>query len=290
MSTLPDVWFPNIGIKISRLPQIAFTVFGVKIYCYALFIITGIIVGLFLAIREAKRTGQNPDTYYDFFMWALPISIICARLYYVIFSWSYYKNDPKMIILGIRQGGLAIYGGVIGAVITILIYSKIKKINPFLLSDTMAPSLIIGQAIGRWGNFTNREAFGAYTDNILAMRYKKDQVFHLTKNILDNLKNINGVEYIQVHPTFLYESLWNLLVFIFLMFYRKHKKFTGEITLLYFLCYGIGRTFIESLRTDQLLIGNTNIAVSQLISIVLAIISFIIIFYKRCRLKKQTTI
>ena len=290
MSTLPDVWFPNIGIKISRLPQIAFTVFGVKIYCYALFIITGIIVGLFLAIREAKRTGQNPDTYYDFFMWALPISIICARLYYVIFSWSYYKNDPKMIILGIRQGGLAIYGGVIGAVITILIYSKIKKINPFLLSDTMAPSLIIGQAIGRWGNFTNREAFGAYTDNILAMRYKKDQVFHLTKNILDNLKNINGVEYIQVHPTFLYESLWNLLVFIFLMFYRKHKKFTGEITLLYFLYYGIGRTFIESLRTDQLLIGNTNIAVSQLISIVLALISFIIIFYKRYRLKKQTTI
>lgn len=282
----PEIWFPNLGIKIQHLSRVAITIFNIDIYWYAIIIVIGILCGLLLAQHEAKRTNQNPDIYWDFAIIAIFISIICARLYYVIFSWDSYKNN-LIKIFAIREGGLAIYGGIIGGILTAIVFCKVRKIKLGVLADVTAPSLLLGQSIGRWGNFVNREAFGDYTDSLFALRYKLEQVSNVPVSVFEKRLIYNGVEYIQVQPTFLYESVWNLAVFIILIMYKKNKKFDGEIFILYLFGYPLGRIWIEGLRTDQLLLGGTSIAVSQLLSAVLIIISIILLVYNRLKLKKH---
>ena len=279
---MPEIWFPNLGIEIDHLSRTAFTVFGQDIYWYGIFIGLGVILGVLLALHEAKRTGQNPDTYLDFIIYAMIIAIIGARLYYVIFSWDFYSQHPEKIF-AIREGGLAIYGGIIGGVLTAIVYSHLKKKSFWVMADTMAPSLILGQMLGRWGNFFKKEAFGGFTDNLFAMRYQLSQVHasDVTPDILQNLVTVNGVDYIQVHPTFLYESMWSLCVFIILLILQRKKKFDGQVCATYFFGYALGRVWIEGLRTDQLCIGN--VPVSQALSAVLIIAS--VVLYVYCKKK-----
>jgi phosphatidylglycerol:prolipoprotein diacylglycerol transferase len=284
MNVAPDIVFPNLGIEINNISPVAFSIFGLQVYWYGIIIGIGILAGLYVAMKLAKRYGVDETLYPDFLVYALIISVICARLYYVIFSWDEYK-DNLWKIFRFREGGLAIYGAVIGAVITLIIFSKRRKVDFWKFADTAAPGLILGQAIGRWGNFINMEAFGGYTENIFAMMLKREEAKYIPIQLLDKIKMYNGVEYIQVQPTFLYESVWNIGVLILLLVYFKRKKFDGEIFALYLFGYGLGRVWIEGLRTDQLLIGSTSIPVSQLLAGVLIVVSLIFIIIKRKKLR-----
>lgn len=230
-----SISFPNLGIHLENVGQ-SISVFGFEIAYYGMIIGLGVIAGILMAVHEAKRTKQDPDTYYDLAMYAVVLSVIGARIYYVIFSWDSYKDD-LLSIFNIRQGGLAIYGGVITAIIVVFVFARVKKLSFGQMTDTAGLGLILGQIIGRWGNFFNREAFGEYTDNLLAMRLPLDAVrsSDVTELMREHMEVIDGISYIQVHPTFLYESLWNLAVLVGLLLWRKHKKFQGEIFLLYLL-------------------------------------------------------
>ncbi|MGN1146190.1 MAG: prolipoprotein diacylglyceryl transferase [Acetatifactor sp.] len=266
-----DIAFPNLGIYLENVPK-KFTVFGFDIALYGCIIAFGIMAGILLAVHDAKVTGQNPDIYWDFAIYAVIFSVIGARIYYVVFAWDNFKNN-LWSIFDTRSGGMAIYGSVIAAFITLFVFCKIKKINPFQMGDTGVLGLILGQIIGRWGNFTNREAFGEYTDSLLAMRLPIESVraWEITDRIAAHITE--GVDYIQVHPTFLYESMWNLFILILMLLYRRHKKFHGEMCLFYLGGYGLGRFLIEGLRTDQLLLPGTTLAVSQLLSLCLFVFS-----------------
>lgn len=275
-----DIAFPHLGIEIATLPK-GITIGGFTIAYYGIIIACGMIAGLLLARWQAKRTGQNPELYMDYAFFGIIFAIIGARLYYVAFSWENYKND-LLQIFNTRGGGMAIYGGVIAAVITAIVYCRIKKYRFSLFADTAVAGLILGQVIGRFGNFMNREAFGEYTDSLFAMRLRVDQVAasSITDTMREHMTNIDGVQYIQVHPTFLYESVWNLIVLILMLLRTKKKAFDGEIFLIYLIGYGIGRAWIEGLRTDQLQIGSTGIAVSQVLSAVIAVVGIGVWIYK----------
>lgn len=264
-----DIAFPNLGIYLENVPK-NFSIFGFKIAFYGVIIGIGVLAGIWLAARDAKKMGLDPDTIWDFAIYAVIFSIIGARLYYVAFEWDAYK-DNLLEIFNTRHGGMAIYGAVIGAFLTLFVYSKIKKKNPFQIGDSGVMGLILGQAIGRWGNFMNREVFGEYTDGLFAMRLPIEAVRQ--RDISESLAAhvTEGINYIQVHPTFLYESAWCLMILCLMLLYRKHKKFHGEICLLYFAGYGLGRFFIEGIRTDTLFIPNTTIAVSQVLSLVMVL-------------------
>lgn len=264
-----DIAFPNLGIYLRDVPK-SFSVFGFDIAFYGLIIGIGVLAGLLTAVHIAKVTGQNPDIYWDFAIYAVIFSIIGARIYYVIFAWEFYKDD-LMGIFRFRNGGLAIYGGVIAAFITLFVYCRIKKQNPLLLGDTCMPGLILGQAIGRWGNFMNREVFGEYYDGLLSMQLPVDAVRarDISENIAAHIPE--GANYINVHPTFLYESMWNLAVFAALLLFRKHKRFHGELCLLYLGGYGLGRFVIEGIRTDTLFIPGTSLPVSQVLALLMVV-------------------
>lgn len=276
-----SIRFPGLGIELYDVGT-GIDILGFRIAYYGMIIALGMLLGYLVAEWQARRTGQDKDLILDFALYAIILSVIGARIYYVIFAWDEFKDD-WISVFNLRGGGLAIYGGVIAAVFTAIVYSKIKKISFWLLADTGCVGLLTGQILGRWGNFFNREAFGGYTDNILAMQLKKSDVatYNITEDILNHIVNLNGTEYIQVHPTFLYESLWNIVLLILILVYTKHKKFDGELILLYFIGYGLGRAWIEGLRTDQLLLWGTNLAVSQVLSILLVIISITILIFKR---------
>lgn len=267
MMEVMDIAFPNLGIYLHNMPR-GFSIFGFEITLYGVLIGIGMLAGILLAAHQAKVAGQNPDIIWDFAIYAIVFSIVGARLYYVAFEWDMYKDD-LLSIFNTRQGGLAIYGGVIAAFLTLFIYARLKKQNPFWIMDACVPGLILGQAIGRWGNFTNREVFGEYTDNLFAMRLPIEAV--RARDISENVAShiVEGTNYIQVHPTFLYESLWNVGTLVFLLLYRRHKKFEGELALYYLAGYGLGRAWIEGIRTDTLFIPGTTVPVSQVLAVVL---------------------
>ena len=269
-----DIAFPHLNIYLNNVPK-TFSVFGFEVAYYGLIIGIAVLLGVLLAVHQAKVTGQDPDLYWDFALYAIVFSIIGARVYYVVFSWDNYKDD-LLSIFNTRGGGLAIYGAVIGAFLTAFIYCRVKKVSFLRLCDTGVVGLILGQVIGRWGNFMNREAFGEYTDNLFAMRLPIDAVrqHEITETMWAHVTE--GVNYIQVHPTFLYESVWNLVLLCLLLLYWKHKKFEGEIAILYFGGYGLGRCMIEGLRTDQLLLPHTNLAVSQILAGILAVFAIVV--------------
>lgn len=239
------------------MDPVAFTLFGLKVRWYGIIISTAIIIGAILAFKEARRIRFDEEDLIDALLFAIPLSVLGARLYYVAFSWDYYGRNPQEI-LHFRGGGMAIHGAIIAAIITVIIFSKKRKLDFWKIADICAPSIILGQAIGRWGNYINQEAYGTPTD--------------LPWGI-----SVNGIK---VHPTFLYESICNLGIFVFLIWYRKNKsEVSGETFLLYLALYSLGRFFIEGLRTDSLMLGNIRIA--QLISIISAIIAMVIFFCRR---------
>lgn len=279
-----DLSFIHLGITIEHL-QNHISIFGFRIAFYGIIIGCGMLAGIWLAQSDAKRRGQDPDLYLDFALYAIIFSIIGARTYYVIFEWDAYK-DNLLQVFNLRAGGLAIYGGVIGAVLTLIVFTRIRKQSFFSMADSGVLGLVLGQIIGRWGNFFNCEAFGGYTESLFAMRIKRSLVnpSMISQELIDHLIVEQGVEYIQVHPTFLYESVWNLCLLMFMLWYRKRKRFDGEMFLIYLLGYGIGRSWIEGLRTDQLLLFGTGLPVSQCLSIILAVGAASALFWKHKQL------
>ena len=245
------------------MDRVAFTIFGIDVMWYGVLIATGMLIGIALAIREAKRVGISEDDVLNIAIIAIPVAIICARLYYVIFSWDYYSQNPGEVF-NIRGGGLAIHGGLIGGILTGFIYAKIKKLDFFKTADAVMVGMPLAQAIGRWGNFINGEAHGGPTS--------------LPWGIM-----VDGVK---VHPTFLYESIWDFGIFLFIMFYmRKKKTYEGEVIVSYITLYSIGRFFIEGLRTDSLMFGPIRMA--QFISLVGVVGGLILHFYLKNRAKKK---
>lgn len=271
-----DLYFPNLHIGIEHLVN-HISIFGFPIAFYGMIIGCGMLLGLFVATKEYVRSGYKADDIQDFALWVIVLGIIGARIYYVIFEWDYYSKH-LLEIPNIRQGGLAIYGGVLMALFTCIVYTRKKKLDFFPMADAGVLGLILGQAIGRWGNFFNAEAFGGYTDSLLAMRIKESIVnpAMINENVRSHILLLDDISYIQVHPTFLYESLWNLCVFFFLLWFSKRKKFKGQVFLLYLGLYGFGRFFIEGLRADSLMLFGTGIAVSQALSLVLVLASVIL--------------
>lgn len=245
------------------MDRVAFTIFGIDVMWYGVLIATGMLIGVALAIKEAKRVGISEDDVLNIAIIAIPVAIICARLYYVIFSWDYYSQNPGEIF-NIRGGGLAIHGGLIGGILTGFIYAKVKKLDFFKTADAVMVGMPLAQAIGRWGNFINGEAHGGPTS--------------LPWGIM-----VDGVK---VHPTFLYESIWDLGIFLFIMFYmRKKKTYEGEVIVSYITLYSIGRFFIEGLRTDSLMFGPIRMA--QFISLVGVVGGLVLHFYLKNRAKKN---
>lgn len=283
-----NINFPHLGIYLEHVGK-SISIGGFTIAYYGIVIGIGIIGGLMLVQWQARRTGQDPEMYLDLAMIAVVLSIIGARVYYVVFAWDMYKDD-LLSIFNIRNGGLAIYGGVLTAIATVFVFAKVRK-QPFgLLTDTAGLGLILGQVVGRWGNFFNREAFGGYTDNLLAMQLPVSAVRRsdISADLAAHIMNVGGIDYIQVHPTFLYESLWNLCVLLFLIWYSPKKKFHGEVFCLYLLLYGIGRFWIEGLRTDQLIFFGTGLAVSQMLAVAMVVVSLGIILIGRKYRKAET--
>lgn len=257
--------FPSLGLTLD--PPAYLTLFGFRIYFYGVLIALGFLLAILYCSRTAPRFGLKSDDFYDLMLWLIPLSILGARLYYVLFRLDYYLANPGEI-LALRDGGLAIYGGVIAGVLTIFFVCRHKKIPMSAMMDLAVLGLLIGQILGRWGNFMNREAFGAETEIFCRM----------------GLTDPSG-HTIYVHPTFLYESLWNLIGFVFLALWTKKggRKYDGQGALLYFFWYGLGRAWIEGLRTDSLYIGGTGIRVSQALSIVLVLASLAILILQSRR-------
>lgn len=283
-----DISFVHLGIAIQELRN-HISVFGFRIAYYGIIIGLGMLAGIWIAQSDAKRRGQDPEIYLDFALYGIIFGIIGARIYYVIFEWDYYKEN-LLQIFNLRAGGLAIYGGVLASALTLFIFIRVKKLSFFSMADSAVLGLVTGQIIGRWGNFFNCEAFGGYTDSLFAMRIKRSLVnpAMLNSDVLNHLITEGGVEFIQVHPTFLYESCWNLCVLCFLLWYRKRKKFDGEIFWLYLLGYGMGRFWIEGLRTDSLILFGTGIAVSQALSMVLMLSAAVVLVCRHRNLQRNT--
>ena len=246
------------------------------IYWYGVIIATGAAIGLWLAMKEAERLGWNKDLLIDFLIYAVPIAIIFARIYYVTFEWERYSDGPLWKVIAIWEGGIAIHGAVIGGVVTAIVFSRVRKIPFWQLADIVAPSLILGQAIGRWGNFMNQEAHGGPIP-------EGSVLYDILPDFILQQMTIDGVTY---QPTFLYESLWNILIFVLLIYMRRQwNPIRGEIFLTYAIMYSIGRFFIEGMRTDSLYIVG-DLRTAQIVSILTIIIGLILIFYRR----KTTTV
>ncbi|EFP0807105.1 prolipoprotein diacylglyceryl transferase [Listeria monocytogenes] len=260
-----------MGNGVQPLDPVAIQIGSISVKWYGVIIASAVVIALLLALSEANKSKMDKEIIVDLLIWAIPISIISARIYYVIFEWDFYKNNLGEIVK-IWHGGIAIYGALIGAVLTAIIFSRIKKISFWQLADVVAPSLIIAQAIGRWGNFMNQEAHGAETTRSFL------ESLHLPDFIINQMY-IDGAYY---QPTFLYESLWNVLGFVILLIIRRTKIRRGELFLGYVIWYSFGRFFIEGMRTDSLMWGDFR--VSQALSLLLIVLSIGIIIYRRLKM------
>ena len=282
--------FPHLHIELEHVGR-SVTLFGVEIAYYGILIALAMAAGLWLVCRLAVRSGQKAETYMDFAAPGLVLAILGARLYYVAFSWSYYREHPAQI-LNLRGGGLAIYGGILAGSVCAWIWCRMKKTDLRTFLDTAMPGVALGQAIGRWGNFFNREAFGRYTDGLTAMRLPLTDVSSsdVTQEMLSHLVTDRGAECVQVHPTFLYESVWDLLVLgMLLIVWRRPGRPKGAILALYLLGYGLGRLWIEGLRTDQLLWPGTGVAVSQVLSGLLAAAALVSLIVMRRQSRQSSS-
>ncbi len=256
-----QISFPNLNLNFT-VNRVAFEIFGFSVYWYGILICLGLILAICYGLKESKKTGLSQDDLTNMLLLSVPIAIICARLYYVIFSWDSYKNDLGSVF-DIRNGGLAIYGGIIGACLVIFFYCKKKKLSIGMALDLLSIGLLIGQSIGRWGNFVNGEAFGGPTSLPWAMT-----IINQGEVIADS-----------VHPTFLYESLWNIIGIGILLIYKKKTVFNGELFSAYMVWYGLGRSLIEGLRADSLYIGIFR--VSQILAVLTMLVGVIIIILGR---------
>lgn len=282
-----NIRFPNLGINISNLIK-SFKLMGIEISINAVIITVAAIAGILVVIYEAKRTWQDIDTYINLSICAVLTGLIGARLYYVILEWNYYKGN-LLQILNLQKGGLSIYGGIVAAAITCIVFSGIKKIPLPKIADTACIGLLIAQTIGIWGSFFNREAFGAYTDSLFAMQIKYDEVGGvINQDILNHLIRYDGIVYIQVHPIFLYESLWCFMLFVIIMVCRRFKKFEGEIFLWYIAGYFMGKVWIDIMCTHKFVIPVLNVPFSQLLAGLITIISVCIFVIKRILIEKNT--
>lgn len=302
-----EIRFPHLGIELKQVLE-GFSIGGFEVRFYGMIIALGFILGYLVIAKEAKRTGQDPELYLDYMLWLVVPAILGARIYYVLFRLEDYVKegqswkDTILGMLNIRGGGLAIYGGVIAGIITLIIFARKKKVSIMLMLDTCAMGLLVGQIFGRWGNFFNREAFGGYTDSLFAMAIPVDWFGNrnyllstvndgiITQEMIDHVLTVGGKEFIQVHPTFLYESLWNLGVLLVIFLYRRYKKFDGEMFAMYIWGYGLGRVWIEALRTDSLMLPGIHFKVSQLLAALCVVGASVYIIYKRVQLRQQPII
>ena len=257
-----EISFPGLGLNMNP-SRVAFSIGAKDFYWYGIIIAVGFLLAVAYGLRRSRQFGLTQDNIIDMLICAVPSAVVCARAYYCLFKWELYRDDP-IRVLYIWEGGLAIYGGVIGAVLAVIIFTKVKKIRTAAMLDIGALGLLIGQSIGRWGNFINREAHGGPSTGFLRM----------------GLTDASGVtEY--VHPTFLYESLWNAVGFVLLHFLSKRRKYDGQIFVMYLGWYGLGRVFIEGLRTDSLYLGSTNLRISQLVAGLCVVFAVIFLFYNK---------
>lgn len=293
-----EIRFPHLGIVLKNVGD-GFNIGGFEIKYYGIMIALGFLFGMIVAYQAAKHTKDfDPELVFDYLIWMVIPAIVGARLYYVIFSWDYYGKHPGEIF-AIRNGGLAIYGGILASILVLFIFCKVRKVSMMKFTDIAVKGLLVGQILGRWGNFFNREAFGRYTDSLFAMQIPTDffvdhgRMGEIIKSGVYNtpvyLPSSTGdaITYIQVHPTFLYEGLWNLALLIFIIWFTKRKTFDGQLLAIYLVGYGIGRFWIEGLRTDSLMLGGTGIRVSQLLAAILALIGIGAILYQTIRRKRM---
>ena len=272
-----NISFPGLGLEF-EIQRYAFKIFNIEIFWYGIIIAFAFLLAVLLGIKSSKKYNLVPDNILDLVLFAVPVAIVFARLFYVVFSWDQYSGD-LIKILKFRDGGLAIYGGVIGALLVAWIYAKKKKMTFLHLADFGIPYLALGQGIGRWGNFVNQEAFGVATNVPWRMNGS------VADRYLTNFQPGVDLSKWGVHPTFLYESILDIAIFLFLANYRKKKKVEGEVLFLYFILYGAGRAVIEGMRTDSLYLGSFR--VSQLLSIVLLVAGLSLFIYRRLRQKKS---
>ena len=268
-----SIIFPNLHITLDNVEK-GFYIGSFFIAYYGVIIAIGMLVGVSFILKEAKRLGFNEDIFLDICIITIIVGVIGARIYYVVFAWDYYKDNP-ISVFNIRQGGLAIYGGVLAGIACVAVLCKVKKLNFLSVMDICLFGVVIGQIFGRWGNFFNREAFGKYCDGLFAMLLPLNAVrsqTDITAEMIEHLVQINGVDYVSVHPTFLYESLWNLCLLMIMLWISRRKRFEGQIFFIYLIGYGAGRFWIESLRTDQLKLWGTDIPVSQMIAGILVVL------------------
>ena len=299
------IHFPGLGIHFWNVPD-GFTIFGIEIKLYAVVIALGFVLALLVASREARLSRQNEDTYLDFFLWLIIPAIVGARIYYVIFSWDEYYEKGKgfwktfVDIINIREGGLAIYGGLIVGTFVAFVFNKKRKLSLPLMGDTVCMGVLIGQILGRWGNFFNREAFGAYTKSFIRMAIPVDYFAnegsfnrYLDSGIITNKMLMNPeivgkrTSCITVYPMFLIEGLCCLAILVFILLYRRHKKFDGELSLIYIMGYGLSRFFVESLRTDSLMVGS--LKASQVVALVCFFGAMGLMIYNHVRIMRGHT-
>ena len=283
-----SIIFPHIGISLGYFPS-TITLFGkFSIAFYGIIIAIGMVMAVVVSMAGAKKSHQDTNDYVDLGIAVIVFGIIGARIYYVLFTLDYYLANPLEII-NIRGGGMAIYGGVIGGLIAGYVVCRVKKIKFLRAFDTIAPGLVLAQAIGRWGNFFNREAFGEYTDSLFAMQIKYDEVGGVVTDLMrENMVTVDGVQYIQVAPTFLYESAICLLIFILIIIFRRFQQYNGQVGLWYLGSYALARVWIEGMRTDSLMVWHTDIAVSQLLSVAVFAGAFVLLVINRIRLARKS--
>ena len=272
-----SIRFPNLDLNLGHIAK-SLNFFGYEITVYGMLMAAGMLLGLLVVLTQARRQNQNTNLYLGVVILSILGGVIGARAYYVAFSWELFQDQDLNVFLNLRSGGLAIYGGIFGGMLVAFVFCCIRRVSFGRIADIACTGLLAGQSIGIWGNFFNRASFGKYTDSLLAMQLPLNAVSsgEVTKTIREQVVNVNGTDYIQVHPLFFYESIWCLLLLVFLLIYNRRKSFQGELFLRYLAGYGLGKAVIEWLRTDTLYIQNTKIPVSLIVSVALFLICEIV--------------